>query len=255
MGVPLGTLAGQTLSWRGSFAAIVVLSVIALIATLVLVPSVPSTGGAAGNQARYAFAPRVLAVLFLTFLLFASLFAGLTYLVPFLESVTGISGSMISVFLLAYGVATAVGSFNGGRFADRNAARTLIVATVGVAISLLALYLAGAIAVLVAPALMALGLFGMGMLPSLQYRVVSLAGPGGALAQSLPASAANVGIAAGSFAGGVAVGRYSTSAALVTGLVIAAIAVPVAVATSRLRSPVSGRTDEQTGLEPTRGAA
>ncbi|MFI7640673.1 hypothetical protein [Nonomuraea sp. NPDC049400] len=34
----------------------------------------------------------------------------------------------------------------------------------------------------------------------MQYRVISQAGPGGALAQSLPASAANVGIAFGSFA-------------------------------------------------------
>ena len=44
--------------------------------------------------------------------------------------------------------------------------------------SLLGLYLVGAIAFLVAPALVALGLFAMGMAPSLQYRVVSLAGPG-----------------------------------------------------------------------------
>jgi len=41
-------------------------------------------------------------------------------------------------------------------------------------------------------------LFTMGMVPSLQYRVVSLVGPDGALASSLPASASDVGIALGS---------------------------------------------------------
>jgi MFS transporter, DHA1 family, inner membrane transport protein len=238
LGVPLGTLVGQALGWRGSFTAVVVPAVIALLATLGLVPSVPSTGGGAGSQAKYAFAPRVLAVLALNFVVFASLYAALTYIVPFLQSVTGISGALISVFLLAYGVATAVGSFGGGRFADSNAARTLIIATIGTAVALLALYLAGTIAFLVALALLALGRVRLGMVPSVQYRVISLAGPGGALAQSLPASAANVGIAFGSFAGGVAVGSFTASAAVLTGLIIAVISVPVAWATSLLKPPV-----------------
>jgi DHA1 family inner membrane transport protein len=240
VGVPLGTLVGQALGWRGSFTAAAVLAVIALIATLALVPSVPSVGGGAGSQARYAFAPRVLAVLALTSLVFASLYAALTYIVPFLQTVTGISGGLISVFLLAYGVATAVGSFGGGHFADTNAARTLIVATTGVALCLLALYLVGTIAVLVALVLLASGVFAMGMAPSLQYRVVGLAGPGGAFAQSLPASAANVGIAFGSFAGGVAIGSFTASAAVIAGLIIAVIAIPVAWATSFLRPPTAG---------------
>jgi DHA1 family inner membrane transport protein len=237
VGVPLGTLVGQALGWRGSFTAAAGLAIAALIATLALVPSAPSTDGGLGRQARYAFAPRVLAVLALTVLLFASVYAALTYIVPFLQTVTGISGGLISVFLLAYAGAAAVGSFGGGRFADRNAARTIIVATVGVAASLLTLYLVGTFAVLVALALLAAGGFAMGMAPSLQYRVVSLAGPGGALAQSLPASAANVGIAFGSFAGGVAIGGFTASAAVITGLIIAVIAIPVAWASSFLKPP------------------
>jgi MFS transporter, DHA1 family, inner membrane transport protein len=242
LGVPLGTLVGQTLGWRGSFAAAVVLAVVALVVTLVVVPSVPGAGGGAGSQVRYAFAPRVLAVLAVTFLAFASIYAALTYIVPFLQSVTGISGGLVSVFLLAYGGAAAVGSFGGGRFADANAGRTVVVATVGVAVSLLVLYLVGSVPVLVAVALLAAGVFGMGMAPSLQYRVVSLAGPGGAFAQSLPASAANVGIAFGSFAGGVAVGGFTVSAAVIAGVVIAVVAIPVAWATSLLKPPVAEQT-------------
>ncbi|HEX2314355.1 MAG TPA: MFS transporter [Thermomonospora sp.] len=238
LGVPLGTLVGQALGWRGSFTAIVGFTMVALIATLALVPSVPGAGGGAGDQARYAFAPRVLAVLALNLLVFAASYAALTYIVPFLEDVTGISGALISAFLLVYGVATAVGSFGGGRFADRSAARTLVVAATGVAVSLLALHLVGAVAFLVALVLPVWGVFAFGMVPSLQYRVISLAGPGGALAQSLPASAANVGIAFGSFAGGVAIDAFSTSAALVTGLVLAVVTIPVAWATGFLRPPV-----------------
>ncbi|WP_433245777.1 MFS transporter [Streptosporangium sp. CA-135522] len=238
LGVPLGTLVGQLLGWRGSFTAVAVLSVVALVATLMLIPSMPSTGGGAGSQAKYAFAPRVLAALVVNVVAFAAVYSALTYIVPFLESVTGISGALISLFLLAYGVATAVGSFAGGRFADQNAARTLIVGAIGVAASLLVLYLVGTIAVLVALALMAFGLFAMGMVPSMQYRVVSLAGPGGQLASSLPASAANVGIALGSYAGGVAIGTFTASSTVITGLIIAVISIPVAWATSFLKPPV-----------------
>jgi DHA1 family inner membrane transport protein len=238
VGVPLGTLLGHALGWRGSYTAIVVLLAITLVATVALVPSVPSAGGGVDGQVRYAFAPRVLAVLALCTLVFGAAFAAMTYIVPFLQEITGVSGALISVFLLAYGVATAVGSFGGGRFADRDAGRTLVVAAVGASGSLAALYLFGTNPFLVALLLLALGAFVMGSGPSLQYRVVALAGPGGELAQSLPASAINLGIAFGSFAGGVAISAFTASAAVLTGLVIAAVAVPVAWATSRLAPPV-----------------
>jgi DHA1 family inner membrane transport protein len=244
VGVPAGTLLGQALGWRGSFVTAMVLTAAALIATAAVIPSVPSTGGGLRSQARYASAPRVLAVLALTVLVFASVYAALTYIVPFLQTVTGISGALISVFLLAYGAATALGSFAGGRFADTDAARTVVVASAGLAACLLMLWLVGTVAVLVAVALLGVGLFAMGMAPALQYRVVSLAGPGGALAQSLPASAANVGIAAGSFAGGVAIGRFSPGAAVIAGLVIAVIAVPAAWASGFLRPPAGGTAAE-----------
>lgn len=239
IGVPLGTLAGQALGWRGSFTAAVALAVLSLLATLALVPSVAGTGGGAASQARYAFAPRVLAVLALTALVFASVYAALTYIVPFLQTVTGVSGWLISVFLLAYGVATAVGSFGGGRFADADAARTLVIGTAGLALCLLTLYAVGAIAVLVALTLLAVGLCAMGMAPSMQYRVISLAGPGGTLAQSLPASAANVGIALGSLVGGAAISAFSSAATVIAGLLIAVIAVPLAWATGFLKPPAT----------------
>jgi DHA1 family inner membrane transport protein len=238
LGVPLGTLIGQALGWRGSFVAIVILSVVVLIATIAFAPSVPSAGGSASNQAKYAFAPRVLAVLALNFAVFASLYAALTYIVPFLHTVTGISGAAVSIFLLIYGVSTVLGSGAGGRFADKNAKATLIVATFGTAVALIVLYFGGTLAFLAAIAILAWGLFAMGMVPSLQYRVISLAGPGGALAQSLPASAANIGIAFGSFIGGVAIGGGNAKTTVITGFIIAVVSGLIAWATSYLKPPV-----------------
>jgi DHA1 family inner membrane transport protein len=191
----------------------------------------------------------VLAALVVNVVAFAAVYSALTYIVPFLESVTGISDGLISLFLLAYGVATAVGSFAGGRFADQNAARTLVVGAIGVAVSLLVLYLFGASAVIVVLALLAFGFFAMGMVPSMQYRVVSLAGPGGQLASSLPASAANVGIALGAYAGGVAYGAFTASSTVLTGLIIAGISIPVAWAAGFLRPPAVADAQEPAAAE------
>jgi len=238
LGLPLGTLVGQTLGWRGSFLAIEAGAVVTLIGAVALLPSVPPAGAGAGHQAKYAFAPRVVAVLFLNLIVFSAIFAALTYLVPFLQNVTGVSGAMLSVFLLAYGAATAAGSFFGGGLADRNAGRTLIFGSIGIAVCLLVLYLVGSIAWLVPFALLALGLSFYSIVPSLQVRVLTLAGPGGQLAQSLPVSAANVGIAVGAFAGGIAIKNHSASATVLTGLILAVVTVAVAWGTSFLQPPV-----------------
>jgi DHA1 family inner membrane transport protein len=58
------------------------------------------------------------------------------------------------------------------------------------------------------------------------------------LAASLPASAVNLGIAAGSVAGGVALSDFGPSAPVITAAVIAAIGIAVAWATSYLKPPV-----------------
>ncbi|XVS67496.1 MFS transporter [Actinosynnema sp. CA-299493] len=247
LGVPLGTLASQGFGWRGSFTGIIVLCVLALIATLVLVPSVAGSGSGApadAGQAKYAFAPRVLFMLTVNVVVFTSLYTALTYIVPFLQNVTGITGALISAFLLAYGVATAVGSFGGGRFADKNASGTLIVGTAGTAVALLVLYLVGSNPILVAVVMLFWGVLTMSMAPSLQLRVVSLAGPGGRVASSLPASAVNIGIAAGSAAGGVAISGFGPSAPIITASAIAAVGILLAWATSYLKPPVIEKATE-----------
>ncbi len=240
LGLPLGTLLGQAVGWRGSFVAVVAAGTIVLVLAIFVLPSVPTPrdSGAVG-QARHAFAPRVLAVLAVSFLTFAAMLAAITYLVPFLNQVTDVSGPMVSVFLLVYGAATAIGSFGGGRFADANASRSLIIGAIGVTVSLVALLAFGSNPWLVAVAVLGIGLFGMGTGPSIQYRVVSLAGPGAPLASSLPASAVNAGIAFGAFAGGIAIDGGGVQLAVIAGIVIAVVAIAVAWATSFLKTPVA----------------
>ena len=75
------------------------------------------------------------------------------------------------------------------------------------------------------------------MVPAIQLRVVSLAGPGADLAASLSASAVNVGIAAGSLAGGVALARYGVEAPMQMALLLCALALPSTWSNRRLTVP------------------
>ena len=189
---------------------------------------------AVGHQLRHALAPPVLAVLALCCLVFAAVQSAWTYLVPYLGEVTGVTGAAVTVFLLLYGVASLVGSVAGGRFADANAGRTLVVGTIGLGASLLGMYLFGGSPVVMAVTVLCVGLC-MGMTPAMQLRVETLAGPGAPLASSLPVSAVYAGIAGGSLAGGTAIDLAGLPAAVLTGAVVAMVAAAVAVACRRLR--------------------
>jgi DHA1 family inner membrane transport protein len=244
-GAPLGTALGQIAGWRGAFLAVAGLGAVVLVASWFLVPPLVGAGGddAGLGRLRHAFSPRVLALLVVCFLVFASSCAAWSYVVPFLEEVTGVSGAMVGVYLMIYGAATAVGAYVGGRLADWSASRALVLGMLGLTLSLVALWLLGFSPVAVAVILALLGLCTMGMAPSLQHRVVSLAGPGAPLAQSLPASAANVGVATGAAVGGLAISGFGVPAAVAVGALIGVVAIPITMATGRLR-PVLDRVDE-----------
>lgn len=253
LGLPLGTLAGQVLGWRTSFAVLVCVALGVLVAAARVVPSVSTARASrtAGAQLRLAFAPRVLAVLVLCCLVFVGVQSALTYLVPYLGDVTGISGTAVVGVLLAFGLATTVGSAVGARFADAHAVRALVGGTVGLTAALVILYLFGGHAAVALLAVVGMGLFAMGVAPALQSRVMSLAGPGAALAASLPASAANAGDSVGAFLGGVAIDQTGLPAAVLVGAAVAATAVVVAIATSRLRAAPPAAALAEPTPEPT----
>ncbi|MFF8592787.1 MFS transporter [Streptomyces sp. NPDC015220] len=238
-GVPLGTLLGQSLGWQATFAGVAVLGVAALVVIAIWVPAVHGSGsGGLGSQARHAFRPRVLAMLAAQVLLMGSQFIAFTYLAAFLEDATGIDSSLVSVFLMIFGVFSAIGTFAGGRFADVNASRTLLVGNVVLVVGLLGLYVFRQSPPLVGVSLAVWGVVGFGVTPALQLRVISLAGKGADLAATLGASAANVGVAAGAAVGGWALASFGIEEVPLTALVFAVVALPAVWATRFLKVPV-----------------
>ncbi|WP_113902390.1 MULTISPECIES: MFS transporter [Brevibacterium] len=236
VGMPLGRMLGDTVGWRASFVAVVLASVVTLLVAYLAVPRIPAENAVGMmGQLRFALSPRVLAVLAIGVLLFAGTAAAQTYLVPFMKGVAGISGPWIGVCLMGFGIAAAVGSFGGGRFADSGAARSLILGSVLVAASIMVLVFWGANPVVALFALLVLGMCAAGITSPWQHRVEHLAGPGAILAASLPASAANFGDAMGAFAGGRAIDLGGIPTAIVAAGILAAASILVATASRSLR--------------------
>jgi len=163
-------------------------------------------------------------------------FSAFTYMAPYLKGVTGASAESIGLYLLLYGTAGAAGMFAGGKFADRNPIRTLIIVNVMLLPTLATLYWFGSVPLVAAAALAVWGFLSFALVPSLQLRVVSLARCGADLAATLSASAVNVGIAIGSLTGGWALTNYGLDSVVLLGLALCVVALPATIASRNLGS-------------------
>jgi MFS transporter, DHA1 family, inner membrane transport protein len=236
IGVPLGTFIGQQTSWRVPFLVVAGLAAVAAIA-IRLVVRIQVRSAAVGPPVTVDRSALALA-LATTVIGFGSQFVVFTFLAAFLEQETRIDPGAISLFLVVFGVASAVGSILGGRASDRWPRATLPVALAILAFVLAAFGLAGNVAIAVIPLLFAWGVAGFVLSPALQARVVGAAGPGNTLASSLNISAFNVGIASGSLVGTavVADGGLALTPFVAAGLASLAIA-PALIGSRRSMTP------------------
>jgi predicted MFS family arabinose efflux permease len=109
---PLGSFLGQYVGWRGAFFCVVPLAALTLAWQFVALPPMPSQRGAShGSVFRVLRRPRVPLGLLAVAALFMGQFALFTYLRPFLETVTRVDVSTLSVILLLVGGAGLLGTY------------------------------------------------------------------------------------------------------------------------------------------------
>jgi DHA1 family inner membrane transport protein len=239
LGLPLGVLAGAVVGWRGVLLGLGGAAALVAVLVLTVAPAVPGSAISGARGLRHALAPRVLAVLALTTAVFTASGAVTGYLVPVLQQVTGVSGPLVSAVLVGYGAANLAGSLTGGRLSDSDAARALVLVTLGMVAAIAVLLSVRGEPLLAVAALGAWGLLAASAPAPLQHRSMRLAGPAGGLVAALPASAANAGLALGSTASGIAYAAAGTGAVILVGLGSAVGALALALATRRLRPPAA----------------
>jgi predicted MFS family arabinose efflux permease len=161
IGAPLGSYLGQYIGWRGAFAAVAPLAAITLAWLIATLPAMPSR-----IRADFAAPFKVLRLPVVAYgmgavaLFFMGRFALFTYLRPFLETVTRVDVSTLSLMLLVLGVAGLVGTLPIGRAVKASLYGTLAVLPVAMAVVTVGLIAFGGSMIMTAILLAAWGLLG-----------------------------------------------------------------------------------------------
>ncbi|MDQ1701332.1 MAG: transporter, family, inner rane transport protein, partial [Frankiaceae bacterium] len=227
LGVPAGTWLGQREGWRAAFVALSGLALVSFVAVAVLLPRVTDPGGAV----TYGATPdrrRFVLVCVVTALGIAGALASYTYVTPFLLEVSGFSTSALAACLSIGGAAGVVGSLATGRFLNRHAAGVIGCALSGQAVALFALYAFGTGKALAVAMLAVVGAGMSAMAAGLSARGLQIAPGRTDMAAAGISSSYNVGIAGGSWIGGLVVAGVSVRATALTGAVLVTAALAVA---------------------------
>jgi len=146
---PMGAYLGTVIGWRGAFLCLVPVSLMALAWQWRALPAMPAAvPGSGGGHVFRAFTllarPGVVVGMSACGLLFMGQFGLFTYIRPFLETVTGVHGTTISLMLLVMGAAGLIGTVLIGRVLQRRFYQTLVVIPLLMAATALALVALGA---------------------------------------------------------------------------------------------------------------
>ncbi|MFD5320506.1 MFS transporter [Streptomyces sp. NPDC127098] len=242
VGVPAGTLLGQQVSWRLTFAVIAVIGVLALTGVAALVPAGAGEdpGGAGGpRHVRLEFAAfrdaQVLLAMAMTVLGFGGVFAAITYIAPMMTDAAGYAGSSVTWLLVLLGLGMVIGNLVGGRYADRAPTGLLYVSLAALAVVLALFTLTAHDRLGAAVTLPLIGAFGFATVPPLQKRILDNAADAPTLASAVNIGAFNLGNALAAWLGGLVLsaGGGPTMPNLV-GAAMAASALALAVLGSTL---------------------
>lgn len=208
-GVPLGTFVGQTFGWRATFFAVAGLGVISIIASYLLIPKdlKQSPPAKFSDMFKLVTNSRLVLGFLITALGYGGTFVAFTYLTPIMQDITQISPRLISILLLVYGIAVAIGNWIGGKLANENTVKALFYMFIVHAVIMIALTFMIPFKVLGIIGIILMGLFAFMNVPGLQLYIVQLAEkyvPAAVdVASALNIAAFNIGIALGATIGGL----------------------------------------------------
>ncbi|MFJ2819440.1 MFS transporter [Streptomyces sp. NPDC087294] len=205
LGVPLGTVLGGAVGWRGAFCATAALGLGTLAAARRFLPDVPHRrvpprASGLGGALRL---PGLRGMVAATALLVLGHFTVYTYVTPLLRDAAAFGTAATSALLALYGLAGFLGTWLSGVLGDRRP-HTVLLSTIALLAGSLVLLGAGIRLRPLAVAAVALWGIAFAALPvTLQSNVLRLGADAPDAASSWYVSAFNLGIGAGALTGGL----------------------------------------------------
>ena len=225
VGVPVSSYIASTTSLRMAMLYFAAVNALALLATILLMPSLPvrekrTYGSQLGILSRHDTWISIIGVILLN----GAIYGVYSYISEYLERVTSLSGGLISIFLLIYGLANIVGNAVAGRLLVWRAYRFVATFPILLAAVYAALYFAGQFTL---PAAIVIGLWGIlaGAGANInQYWITSAAPDAPDFANGLFIATANVGTTIGTTVGAFLISGLGIKYFMTHGLVFLALA-------------------------------
>ncbi|KND44115.1 MULTISPECIES: MFS transporter [Streptomyces] len=206
VGVPLGTLIGQSVGWRVTFAGVAALGVVGLLGVARLVPDLPKPQDVRLRDELAAFRNiQVLLAMAMTVLGFGGVFAAITYIAPMMTHVAGFADSSVTWLLVLFGLGMVCGNLVGGKYADRALMPMLYVSLGALAVVLALFSVTAHDKIAAAVTITLVGALGFATVPPLQKRVLDQAHGAPTLASAVNIGAFNLGNALSAWLGGLVI--------------------------------------------------
>lgn len=205
VGVPITTFVATNFGYQFSMLWFALVTFIALVATVIFFPSLPGKEQSYGNQVKVAttgvFIVSVLGVIFLN----GGMYTAYSYISEFLNTITNIFGTELSIVLFIYGVASIVGNWAGAKLLNTKTGGTVLSFPIIFSVLMVAVFMIGGIKIPMIALMVVWGLLaGIGNDIS-QYWMVSAAPDAPEFANGIFLSMGNVGVTLGTTIAGVVV--------------------------------------------------
>ena len=238
LGVPQGTFLGQEWGWRAAFAVVALVFALATVFIALFVPAHPGNPGRTMRAELGVFRiGQVWFTLGVGAIGFGGFFAVYSYIAPLVTEVAGSPDWVVPIVLVLMGLGMTGGNLVGGHLADIDLRRTLLLGLAAMTVVFALLALLSFWIVSLSLVVVLVGFVSSVLSPTIQTRLMDVAGDNQSIAAALNHSALNIGNSLGAFLGGIviAVGWGFTAPAW-TGAVLAVAGLLIALVSYRVEA-------------------
>ncbi|MBV7294753.1 MFS transporter [Corynebacterium sp. TAE3-ERU12] len=229
IGVPAVQALGVAVGWRSGFVFVALIGLAALLCLWFAVPHMNRMAPTRPLDELGALAtPQVWLTVAMGAVGFGGMFAVYTYITWTMTREAGMPEHMMWVVLMAYGIGMIIGTDLGGRLSDYNGEWGIFAAFAAIASCLLVFHFVSGNAIVGTIVFGLIGLCGSLLIPSLQTRLMDVAGKAQTLAAALNQAALNIANAGGAAIGGAVIAAgYGYRAPSLAGVVLAVLAMAI----------------------------
>ncbi|MBU6080330.1 MULTISPECIES: MFS transporter [Allobacillus] len=230
-GVPFGLFLGNEWGWRAPFLMIVFILMILIVLMWLFMSEIEGKEALPLKAQINALSnPKIIMTQSISILFYVGHLSLYAYLTPFLQTTMNLTGDSLTIMYLILGVAAIFGSWSGGYASDRfGTKKTIIVVLSLFATMLFMIFVLLSKPVMLVIALMLWSFLSWALTPAIQSQLVSIAPETSDIQQSINNSNIHIGMAIGSFIGGINIDLYKVEFNSIIGGVIAVFALILAI--------------------------